>query len=463
MPSEQEIQYHRTFLSYNTCRTIYNEDERHQYNPGGVPNRQQKIDSDPVFKYHVHSCPRYPQRAPGQPIDPQYNALLARDNGSFDPLVIMPKRGQRFAYVATPWELQYSVLCGGSGKFNPVVNSWMEVTGHSAKVRDTQLIRPKGIDFADISDYIKNDIPIYLWMYQVFNDKLNHLQDASLISLPPGWERVRRYLGGVSVLVLPNGKVIGARGHPLGTDGQAISVLSPVDFFTPGRRLVESAIRGLTNRVGGAVSAGFRFLSNPTKELAESTVALLAGKTLPGMAVSPRVALQVVHSNGRSILMGEDMLEFRLLLAESKPLKGFYDVMIHGDETSFLVRVATNPKGEGIFEKVSVREVADAVRPRLKPGETIRLLSCATGCTGGPAQEFANQLNHKVWGPSTKLPAAPTNWGPSTKNPAAPTSTFVPVGGGKFFEFVPQRGTATLAGKGGKVTENKVEGVVRTK
>ena len=96
MPSEQEKIYHRTFLSYYMCKTIYNEDERHQHNPGGVPNRQAKVDSNPVFAYHVHSCPRYPQRAPGQPVDRQYNALLARDDGSFEPLEIIPKRGQQF-------------------------------------------------------------------------------------------------------------------------------------------------------------------------------------------------------------------------------------------------------------------------------------------------------------------------------------------------------------------------------
>lgn len=446
MPSDQEKQYHRTFLSLHKCLTIYNEDERHQHNPGGVPNRQAKIESDPVFKYHVHSCPRYPQRAPGQPIDRQYSALLARDDGSFEPLEIIPKRGQQFPSVAMEWELQNSVLCSGSGSFSPVVNSWMEVTGHFANVRPEHLIYPKKIYFEDIADYIKNEIPILLWNYQVYDASSNRLKNASHISLPPEWVPFSEtgYNGGVSVLLLPNGKVIGARGHRYqSNNGQAIPTVSPLDFWTPGQRLVASAIRGLTNRVGGAVSAGFRFLSGPTKELAELSVArmagtMAAGKTLPGMAVSTGAfKLPVEHLSRRTLIMGEDLAQFRQWFAQSNPVSGFYDVFMHADSISFQILVKEN--GKNVWKNVSVREVANAVKPQLAAGDKIRLLACDVGSTGGPAQQLANELNHPVWAPTTKVDAAPANWGTSTRNPAAPTSTFVPAGGGKFKEFVPLR------------------------
>jgi hypothetical protein len=465
MPSDQEEKYHRAFLSLAMCRTIYNEDERHQYNPGGVPNREQKIKSDPLFAYHVHSCPRYPQRAPGQPTDRQYYALLARDNGSFDPLEIIPKRGQRFESVATQWELTNSVLCSGWA-FNPVVNSSMEVTGHSANVPAEHLIHPKGINFKDIADYIKYEIPIYLWGSRVIDVSENRYKDTSS-KIPPGWEPFsgsgNGYNGGVSVLVLPNGKVIAARGHDFqSNNGHALPTVSPLDFWTPGHRLVASAIRGLTNRVGGAVSKGFRWLSAPTKELAERSAALLAGEGLAGMAVSTTGLLpaNVVHLGRRTLIMGEDMAHFRTVLAHSHSEQGFYDVMIHGDATGFAVlekTIKVNGKPKKIWRDVSVREVADAIRPHLKPGDQIRLLSCETGvCTGGPAQQFANATMREVWAPSAVLPGRPKVTEDVIKR------SFVPGDGGTFSRFIPvQRGAGNLVGPGGgKVTGNVLYGEI---
>ena len=127
---------------------IYDEDYRYQNSPGGrPPNRQKQIESDPVFAYHVQAGPHWPSKPPGDTPDRKYNALLARSDGSFEPLVIITKRGlsgQNFASVATPWELANSVLCGSS--FTPVVNSMMEVTGHFANIPDAHLIHPEGVN-----------------------------------------------------------------------------------------------------------------------------------------------------------------------------------------------------------------------------------------------------------------------------------------------------------------------------
>jgi hypothetical protein len=459
MPSEQEERHHRTFLSLPMCLTIYNEDERYQHNPGGVPDRQRKIESNPVFEYHVHSCPRYPQRAPGQPIDRQYDAWLARDDGSFAAFQIIPKRDQRFASVATPWELKNSVLCGG-WQFNPVVNSSMEVTGHYAHVEGEHLIHPKGIHLADISDYITNKIEIYLWDYQVFDAHGKRFLNASEFYLPPGWETFAhlQYGAGVSVLVLPNGKIIGARGKVFKSNsGETISTVSPLDFWTPGQRLVAGAIRGLTNRVGAVARAGFQFLKGPTKELAELAVARLAGKTLPGMAVPTRGVLpvNVEHFGRRTLIMGEDMAHFRTVIAHSNSESGFYDVIVHGDTTGFSILEKTKPNGEKIWRDVSVREVADVIRPKLAPGDQVRLLSCETGaCTVGPAQQFANELDRTVWAPSAVLPGRPA----VTKGVIR--RSFKPRDGGTFYEFVPvHRGDGTLVGPGGgKVTGDVLHG-----
>lgn len=453
MPSEQEVQYHRTFLSLHMCRTIYNEDARHQYTPGGVPNRQKKIESDPLYKYHVHSGPRYPQRAPGVPTDPEYPAFLARGEGVFDPLTIIPKRGQRFASVATEWEQQNSRLCRDT-KFSPVVNAWMEVTGHFAKVQDSHLIHPAGVAFTDVSEYITNDIPLYLWNHQVFDASNNELKDASKIFLPKGWSPVSGYHGGVSILVLPNGQIIGARGHLYASNnGHAQSVASPLDFWTPGSRLAAAAIRGLTNRVGAAVTAGFKLLSAPTKELAELTLSRWSGRTLPGVAVP---TLPVEHVGRRTVIMGEDMGKFRPYLAQSAPEAGFYDVVIHGDTLAFQILVRTNANGQQVWREVSAREVASVVKPRLSPGDQIRLLACETGCaTGGPAQQLANELNHKVWAPTTAQNAVPIKVGQNR-------TTFVPDGKGTFTEFTPERGGGAFVGNGGKGKANEMAGEIHT-
>lgn len=451
MPSEQQIQYHRTFLSLDICRTIYNEDERYQHNPSGPPNRQSK-ESDPVFKYHVHSCPRYPQRAPGLPTDPQYNAFLARSEEVLEPLVIIPKRGQNFGTVAQPWEITNSVLCGGWGRFSPIVNSRMEVTAHYANIDESELIHPKGINFKEISDYLvrdENSIRLYF---------------GSAMSIPQGWDIFYEYNGGISVVVLPNGKVVRAQGHLFsGKNGQAISTWSPLDFWSPGQRWAAGAIRAITNRVGTTARAGWRLLTAPTKEAAESAAARL-GTTLAAKAASTAGGgvLPVAHLGRRTLIMGEDMAHFRSLLARSHSESGLYDVIIHSETDSFSILVKTKPDGTEIWREVSAREVADAVRPQLAPGDKIRLLSCQAGLKGpqrvgpGPAQRLANELDREVWASEETLSAVPKTFSNGSK-------VFVPDFGGKFRHFAPQhRGDGTLVGPGGgKVTGNVLHGEVR--
>ncbi|MGD9590457.1 MAG: hypothetical protein AB7Q37_15310 [Pyrinomonadaceae bacterium] len=475
-------QHHRTFLSLPMCLAIYNEDERYQNHPGGPPNRKQKIMSDPLFKYHVQSCPRYPQRAPGLPVDRQYAALMVRNDGSLEPLVIIPKRDQRFASVATQWERTNSVLCAGTA-FNPVVNAWMEVTGHTANTSAFRLIHPEGIDFKTIEEYIANDVELHLWNHHVFDPSSNEFKNVG-VQLPEGWVEFRKtntWEGGIDVMVLPNGKVVDAKGHKFAkNNGHAIPVMSPLDFWSPGTRLVAGAIRGLTNRVGSAASAGFKLLSRPTKALAELSAKRVAGKTLIGMAV-PTGSLPIKHLGRRTIIMGEDMAKMQRAFASSKVESGFYDVVIHGDDFGFYVWMKTIPhpndpkKMKEIWKEVSVHEVAGIIRPRLAPGDQIRLLACRTGTTGGPAQRLANELNHKVWAANQEI------WNKQgvfiRQNGKVErvkgvvnddvikgdVKSFVPKHGGKFSEFLPQRGTATLPGNGGRATANEVRGVILPK
>lgn len=177
-------------------------------------------------------------------------------------------------------------------------------------------------------------------------------------------------------------------------------------------------------------------LAGPTRELAkeaaaaaELSAARLAGRTSPGMAVSTGGVLPVEHLGRRTLIMGDDLAKFRGLMARSHSESGFYDVVIHGDSTSFQILIRVN--GKEVWKEVSVRDIANVIRPQLAPGDKIRLLACDVGKTGGPAQQLANELRRTVWAPSTKLDAVPA------LTPAGRAS-FVPGGGGKFYEFVPQ-------------------------
>lgn len=454
MPSEHEIQFHRSFLSLPLSLAIWNEDYNHQNSPGGKPPaRQQKMESDPVYAYHVQQGPHWPSKHPGDPAskDRKYNAQMAHADGSLKPLEIVTKRGmagQNFASVATSWEASNSVLCG-KGKFGPVVNEMMEVTGHYANIRDSHLIHPKGIKFTDPSECISNDIPIYLWIHDMYDGR-----GLRAVPAPEGWEAFRQYHGGIDVLVLPNGEVIDAKGNAFSANnGHAISVMSPLDFWAPGSRLAAAAIRGLTNRVSAAVVGGFKALRAPTKELAESTVAKLAPKTLPGVAVSSRGMLPVATAGRRTIIMADDMAQFQPYLASSTAEKGFYDIVIHGDPKSFYILE------KGVWKTVSVSEVANAVRPLLGPNDKIRLLACESASRGGPAQELANQLKRTVWAPSKSVypvHGVPIKDAGGNVVRFSSAKSFVPDGG-KFFQFDPAGGSAILAGPGRQVNQHVIK------
>lgn len=476
MLSEHEIQFHRSFLGLKMALAIWNEDYTHQNTRGGPPDRQRRRESDPVYAYHVHTGPHWPSKPPGTGPDKKYNALLARTDGSFEPLVITTKRGmtgQNFAGAATPWELTNSVLCGG-GKFNPIVNAMMEVTGHYANVWDTQLIRPAGISFTDPAECLTNEVPLYLWIHEVRKENTAWVgSNGSVYNLPApeGWESFKSppiWNGGIDVLVLLNGEVIGAAGKPFqSNNGHAPSVMSPLDFWAPGSRLLAAGIRALTNRISAAAVKGFKVLTTPSKGLAVATVARLSGKTSPGMAVSTGT-LPFEQAGRRTIIMGEDMAYMKVAFAKLPTPPKTYDVVIHGDDAGFYILVKRIPhpdpkKVKEIYRKASVREIANLVRPHLAPDDEIRLLACTTGNPKGPAQQLANELaKHNVWAPDNTAFSAhgifKVENGQVIKIGKA--NALVPADGGKFWQFIPERGAAKLAGKSGTVSENEVKGVI---
>ncbi|NOT47816.1 MAG: hypothetical protein HOP17_08710, partial [Acidobacteria bacterium] len=320
---------------------------------------------------------------------------------------------------------------------------------------DAHLVHPEGINLPEgsnqpnPSEYIEKGIPIFLWMVQFWNG--TRLAD---FKPPQGWKPFREYHGGIDVLVLPNGEVIAASGHNFQrNNGTTYSVISPLDFWAPGSRLLAGAIRVLTNRVSGAAVRAFSMLRGPTQELAESAILRLAPKTLPGIAVSTRGMLPAATVGKRTILMADDMAIFQPYLASTTAEAGFYDIVIHGDPKSFYILE------KGVWKTVSAREVANAVRPFLGPNDKIRLLACESASRGGPAQELANELKRTVWAPSKSVypvQGVPIKDAGGNVVKFSSAKSFVPDGG-KFFQFDAEGGSAILSGPGRQVNQHVIK------
>jgi hypothetical protein len=543
MPSDYEILFHRSFLNLEMAKAIWNEDYIYQ-NARGGRDRQRRCESDPVYAYHVEQGPHYPAKPPGDTPDKTYAALVSGNDGNLRLLVIITKRGlsgQNFPLVATQWERTNSVLCGAF-KFYPVLNAMMEVKAHCANIWASQLIRPAGLSTPNgpISpeECIANEIPLYLWIKPMFiGDSSMFIGASSNIgapfenrhwenfAAPKGWEsfngpeyehRGRSYRGGIDVLVLPNGKVIGAVGKPFSrNNGTTYSTMSPLDFWTPGSGLLAGGIRTLSNRLTAAALRGLdAIIAATAKDLtllsAREFALSAAGVTMRGMAVSARgMTYAVEHVAGRTFILGEDMALMRSFMNSIPTEAGFYDLFIHGEPKGFSVLIKTEAKNvEGlralqvadavrtklppgfsvvinkeanavqVWKDLSVREVADAVRTKLPPGVKLRLLSCDTGLEGqGVAQELANELNRTVWGADGTLypqQVGTLAGGRPYADDFEPTLVgarpmFVPEWGklpdgstirGAFREFRPQRGSAALKSNGGKVPTNEASGEI---
>jgi len=516
VPSDYEILFHRSFLDLVMAKAIWNEDYINQ-NGQGSRDRQRRCESDPVYAYHVEQGPHYPAKPPGETPDKTYPALVYGNDGNLRPLSIITKRGltgQNFPVAATQWERTNSMLCGAF-KFYPVVNPMMEVTVHFANILPSQLIRPAGLSTPNgpISpeDCIANEIPLYLWIkpFQRADDSQELYWDN--MYPPEGWEsfngpeyehRGRSYRGGIDVLALPNGKVIGARGQPFSrNNGTTYSVMSPLDFWTPGSGLLAGGIRTLTNRLTAAALRGLDAIVAATAKdltlLSAREFALSAARisrTLPGVAVSARgMNYAVEHVAGRTFILGEDMALMRSFMNSIPTEAGLYDLFIHGEPKGFSALIKTEAKNVTdlralqvadavrtklppgfsvvinkeastveVWKDLSVREVADAIRTKLPPGVQIRLLSCDAGLEGqGAAQELANELNRTVWGADGTL--YPEQLGVGARKMFVPEWGELPDGSiikGSFREFVPQRGAAALKGGGGNLTGNEASGEI---
>lgn len=365
------------------------------------------------------------------------------DTGSeYKPARIEAKKDQNFEKYATRWEFFWSPLARRYGSLlTPVVDKSGAVIGYAGNI-DYQYFLIEHRANSDPYDTPKAPVKSV--------DVLKHY---------------RLFVGTNDFYGRKDLKVFGSNlhtRHTVVTDiyGEVMSYevggtidhsISSISWLEIGGMLglARTALR-LTVSLG---STGLRTLTRrpPTPVetwMATKTLTVPSGRLLP---------THVHHFKGgrRTLIAGEDMAASQSALAKSHTVSGFYDVAIHGNSTSFRLLEKTLPNGKRVFRDVSVRDVADAIRPHLAPGDKIRLFSCSVGVTGGPAQQLANELGRTVWAATTAVPKTPT------VTPGVILTAFVPKGGGKFHEFLPQRGAAHLSGSGGKVTGDELAGEIR--
>jgi hypothetical protein len=156
--------------------------------------------------------------------------------------------------------------------------------------------------------------------------------------------------------------------------------------------------------LGLVVSLGKTGVRTLTRRPPKPLTTMGAEETLTGIAVSRGSRLPAKHLNQRSIIADADMAELDgIFTLYAKRTPGIYDILIHGNQKTFSILVK-GPNGQTVAKAVSARDVADAVRPYLKPGDQIRLVACEVGKGGGgPAQELADLLKRTVWAPTHEV------------------------------------------------------------
>jgi hypothetical protein len=399
---------------------------------------------------------------------------------SLTPVQLYLSPGQEFSEYLTPWEREWSVLARSyENGFTPIVDEKGAVIAHRGTIQSIGNSAALIATYEDLLYAAPNETlskTNFSTPGQVDDWELNHDELSQMLkngaevyvhgrkkTVPPDWRRFdctaeTKFVVFVSI----DGRVYDVQSANTGFLEDGYSFL---DYLWVGQILARLGVKIGTRFVKALIRKAMTkaearlLLAGPTRELAKSSAVRLAGKTSPGMAVSKSGVLPVKHLGRRTLIMGEDMAEIESAMTRSHSVSGFYDVVIHGDEDGFHILLKTLPNGKEVWREVSVRELADAIRPHLAPGDKIRLLACNVGRgEGRPAQQLADSLERTVMAPNRSLPSVPA------RTNGARLRSFVPREHGTFREFTPfapepQRGFAKLAGKG--VNTNEFQGEIR--
>lgn len=342
------------------------------------------------------------------------------DGARLFPTRIWQREGQNFELYATPWEKWWSTLFRSRHDcFKPIVNEFNILVGHYGRVTSEKILSNQLPP-----DHTSND---FTSLYLSYDLVIGNSAEASA-----GYRRALFTFAYYGIQTGVDGDIVAGYYDGPTNNGQAIpDDVSPIDLAAAFQILFSAST--VIWKVGSN-----KLMTIARRKLAKrpEVVPLTrsASKTLPGVAVSTRGMLPMETMGRRTIIMGDDMPTFKHWLSTNRPVSGMYDIVIHGDTKNFFVLE------KGVWKEVSARDVANAVRNQLGPGDQIRLLACETGTHGGPAQQLANELQRTVWAPSKMV--YPVQ-GVVVKDASGKavrvsnTKSFVPADNGKFFAFSP--------------------------
>lgn len=355
--------------------------------------------------------------------------------GQYKPVRIEEKRDQNFEKFATRWERFWSrLVMYWDSRLTPVVDSSGLVVAYVGNVRGDHLLRdgnpfwPREVPWNDSVAILKY-FRLFVGTKEFFGRTDLSFLDSSI---------------SYTVVTDIDGEVMWFKFGSRKDDSiQSVSLLDILGTIA----LARAAL-------GLAVSLGKYGVRTLTRRPPVAVPAMAASNTLTGMAVSTRGMLPAQTMGRRTIIMGDDMAKFTPYLKTNFPEHGFYDIVIHGDPTSFYILE------NGVWKTVSARDVANLVRPYLRPGDQIRLLACESASTGGPAQQLTNELKqHTVWAPSKSVypvHGAPIKDANGKVLRFTSHKSFIPDGG-KFFQFDPPGGSAILSGPGRQVNQHVIK------
>jgi len=347
---------------------------------------------------------------------------------------IEEKNDQQFEKFATPWELIWSrLVMYWKSRLIPVVDSSGLVVAYAGDVNYKHiLIDPASHSNPGVYRGMKNVEVLKHYRLFVGTNEFYGRSDLELFG-----ENVR---GSYPVVTDIYGEVMYFEFGGLQDDSiSSVSLLEIAGAFT--------LVRGALGLVVSLGKTGLRTLvRRPPTPL--STMG--ANETLTGAAVSRGSRLPARHLTQRTIIAGGDeelaALDAAFTL-HAKRTPGIYDIVIHGNQNGFAIMVI-NPAGQLVSRAVSPRDVADAVRPYLKPGDQIRLIACDVGKGGGiPAQELAELLKRAVWAPTNEVfpRMGQMMLNKNGQQYFTGRKSFVPLGSGQFRQFSPTQSGSTTS------------------
>lgn len=356
------------------------------------------------------------------------------DSGSqYTTARIEEKRDQSFEKFATRWELVWSrLVMYHHSRLTPVVDSRGTVIGYIGDINYENLL----IDLSTYPD-------------KYHRPSAQGTKNVDILSICRLFVGTNEFYGRKDLVVFGSrtltrhtvvtdiyGEVMSYEIGPM--TSHAITGVSLLDIV--GTLTLARTVLGLVTSLG---KTGLRTLTRrPPKPL----TTMSAENTLTGMAVSRGSRLPAKHLNQRTIIAGDDMAELDgVFTLYAKRTPGIYDILIHGNQRTFSIYVK-GPNGELVAKAVSARDVADAVRPYLKPGDQIRLVACEAGKGGGgPAQELAELLNRTVWAPTHEVfPRMGKMIIKDGKQHFTSRQSFVPLGTGHFKPFNPTQANSAF-------------------